>query len=46
MILKLLWTVFFALLGYLAFKGTGVLGIGFLILVFGLLTTWLPRRSR
>ena len=44
MILKILLTIFFSLLSYLIFKGTGILGLAFLVLVFGLLTTWFPRR--
>jgi hypothetical protein len=43
-ILKILLTVSFSLLAYLAFKWTGALGLGLLILTFGMITTWLPRR--
>jgi len=44
MILKLLLTGFFLALAYLVFKLTGVLGLAGLVVVFGLVTIWLPRR--
>jgi len=43
-ILKILLTVFFLVLAYLVFKWTGVLGLALLVVVFGLITTWFPRR--
>jgi hypothetical protein len=45
MTLKLLWTAFFLTLAFLVFKLTGVIGLAFLVLVFGLFSTWLRRRS-